>query len=70
MGLIETGMKVKITDAAGVEHFGTISVIEEVDTEYLVYATIISIEPPVIDQSKYVTVLTDWAVKSSDIVQE
>lgn len=70
MSEIKEGNKVRITDAASVEHIGTISVIEKVDTEYLVYATIVDIEPPVIDHSKHVTELNDWAVRSSDIIRE
>jgi len=69
MSEIKEGSKVRITDAASIEHVGTISVIEEVDTEYLVYATIIDIEPSVIDRNKHVTELNGWAVGSSDIIQ-
>lgn len=67
---IKEGMKVKITDAAGVEHVGTISEIEEIETEFMVWATISDIEPPVIERSEHVSKVETWPVKVSDIVQE
>ena len=67
--MITKGMKVRITDAASVDHIGTISAIEEVETDDFCWATVVDIELPVLEKGKLVSVLVTWPVAASHIVE-